>query len=668
MTMNKANVSSRDVQGTRGNYAPVIDGRRGDRLGSFIPREMASRFVESANKVQLQKRDGTTVVLATADDWANFVSTYLKAPSSRLSDLKFMAEDPKGLQAQFDLTYENLCKSLDDAGSQIKFGDNPNGITNATIEILPGGEWDKVAHIYGNAVYGMDLDETKSVPLNAAGTVKVDLVPAPKIGPSILNATASLTRDRLERESRIAVIVESKEDAKKFREVSSSNAYFQPLDVTKLGPYQERAGVEHIWQDDKAVACFERFPYPMHLEVNGQDETGYQANKSPFIEGMVDTPDLKLARNDLEIRYRWRPEQAARTNLQGKQAQGRDPQTGLTEQKKFEHRDPRGTTGTGPDGEALHLDLLEQVAITGMMGPAGQQEMSAVHREVYQALLDLGAIQPGESITLDSKVVDYQDRRRMHLIFYSQREMETLQTTLQQNLDQFDQLTQGASADDKTRWRSNLERMSKQVGVYVDKIKKRDELVRKYGGSVNTSFDGLIISRDEKVGFEAGAFGKGSGIWPGDRKGTPATYVASAGGDFVAKPVEGADRIDDLGTIYVAESELDSNVSDPVKRAYDACQATATGQPVEGENPRPGITQDEAKADLDAMKQIYEEVGLAADSAMKLQGEAYEAVGLKIDPNAPDQTYSHFAKALEAQGNRSWFNVVSIRNANVPRT
>lgn len=662
-TLDTANVLRRDAQGTRVNFAPVLDGRGGDRLGSFIPREIATRMTEANMTVEIQKKDGSMVSLSTPDDWAAFCDEYLRAPdSSGFTDKLHIMQDPRGLEAQFGMSYPNLCRALDDAASQVRGGDNPDGISDQTISMTIGGAWDQAAKIYsgGAASYGKDLDETRSVPLNASGSLTVELVPAPKIGPNIVNADMRFTRERIEREEQYEVVVTDRRTDNTFRDLSG-NDVFQSLDVTRAGPYQANNGIDHIWQDQSAVDNFEKFPYPMHLEVDSDDDTGYQINRSPFIEGFVDTDDMKLFNSGQMIRFRWRPEQGGRTNIQGKQDQGRHAQTGLVNQRKFEHRSPSGSTGTGPNDEALHLDLMEAMAISGKIG----NRDSSVHREIYNMLLEQGVIQPGESITLDTKIVAYQDRRRTHLIFYSLRSMESLRDQLQENLDNFDTLTDGADPADAAQWRGNLERMVAQANTYVDKIARRDELISKYGGRVSTSFDGLIISRDEKVGFEGGSFGNGSGIWPGDRRGRPAHWVRNADGDFEPRRVDGADRIDQLGTsILRAESELDSNVSDPVARALATCQATATGQDVDGQSPRTNIDQAEAQADLPELEEIYQEMGLCTRAAMELQAEAYEAAGLQVNRKPEDSTYQHFAKALETQGNRAWHNVVSIRSSN----
>ncbi|MEQ9496111.1 MAG: hypothetical protein RIT81_04610 [Deltaproteobacteria bacterium] len=659
------NVNVRDRRATSGNFAPVLDGRDGQRLGSFIPRQIAGDLVGADCKVTLEEAGGNRVTLATQADWDSFCDNYLRAPdNSGLTDLAFIQNDPKGLVSRMGMSYENLCRLLDDIASEVQTPDKPDGLTGQSFVVDRSGQWNQVAAIYQpRDTYGANVSRDVQVPIAPGSNATVSLSPSKPITAEILGATERLTRDRTETEKWIGVVVTDNRTDNVFREMSG-NECFQPLDISKLGPYQENNGIEHIWQDDRAVELLERFPYPMHLERDRDDDTGYQQNRSPFLEVFPDTPDFKLLDSGRTLRPRWRPEQNGRTNLQGKQTLGINPDTGLMERHKFEHRGPDGSNVTR-DGVAYHLDELEEMALSGRFG-RNDNRMSSVHRILYQGLVDDGALRRGDPMPLESKVCVYQDRRRTHLVFYSDNELQTQRRTLQDNLDNFDTLTNGADPAQAAQWKSNLERMIGALDSAIAKIEHTQTTLRKYSGSFSAWGDGLIISRDEKCGFESAAFGGGTGIWPADRRGRPAHWVPDPDGpgEFIPQVIDGADRIDPIGpSILRAEAELDAAASDPVDRAIERCRELAQGT---------GAQADQARADLPELEKIRNEMSLCTDAAMEVQAEAYESAGLTVDRDPPpDSTYEVFGKMLKSQRPRAWFamgahNMVPRRPAPAP--
>ncbi len=642
--------SARDFTGIRDNFRSIIDRDNPNQIGNFITALFGPAMEASQNTLTLTDAAGNAVTLANTAEYEAFVQQYCQDPGTPRNDFTFMASDPNGLQAAINMSYENLTKLFDDIGDSIRTDRNPQGYTGQRIVVQPNGQWDMEIGVYGTRRYGADLRTTAQVPL-ADGTQNfIDIESSSRITGAITNATAQLTRERTETEQWIEVVVENNQTDNLFRQ-GSGNEHFQPLDITDEGPYRERAGHSHIWKDDQAVALLEQFDYPMHLETNPGDDTGYQQNRSPFLEVYCDTEDFLLLRSEQSLRGRWRPEQGGRTNMQGKQNEGRT-QGGLINRHKFEHRSPRGSQGTGPDGEARHVDLLTEMAIRGTVGLGQNAPLSSVHRLLYQRAANRGLITNGQEIRLEPKVVGYQDRRRTHLIFYGQRELETKLRTLQQQQRDFDTIVPDTDPD-KQKFSGNLQRMITKVQASIEKLENTTTMLRRYGGRLTTTFDGLIVSRDEKAGFEAGAFG--DGVWPGDRTGRPAHWVR-AGGDFEARDIQGpngrADRINRLGNpILRAEAELDAATSVPIDLAIEGCQEI-----IDGTRPPPaGVTRDQARRELPLLQTIRAEVAGATDTAMQIQAQVYEALNLRVDRSPEGSTFEQWANALRQQGPIHWW-------------
>jgi len=430
--------------------------------GGFLEKASA-KLVEQQHVVQLKSPNGRTTTLKTQADWTAFLGKYA-ANETQVKDFG----------KKFGITFSDFVNVLDDVAA----GDEKG----LTLDLRPTSELSKslsLDKVDGDYATKLAKDATVNLTGAVGAQVKATAAGTPTIGPDILNTPIGTDweRDRTEQEAWAD-----------FKVKDGSNGIFRKTNVTSV--FEKMTAPK--WDDPEAMALVDRFTMPMHLEsTTGPDgKPTYQDKDEMFRETYFDDRSGALSKAGASVRARVRfddnePFTVRRVLIQAKE--GRAVEGGNSAVHKFEKR----FEGTYSADEAKAQELLRAGKDTDGTSPLKVSQM------LYKLTKDKGTLPADQNLRLEPKSIVLQKRRRSHIQFESQSQVQAKRTELQKQMDTL----KGANQPIPPAMQKYADKLDAQVKFLGD----ASALLSKYGQYMPSNTDGFIISADRYSVYDPAA-------------------------------------------------------------------------------------------------------------------------------------------------------------------
>lgn len=538
-----------------GDTTAELFDRRG-RAGSYLTR--AGEQLAAGNTTVVLREGNKSVRLTTADEWKAFLATHASTKDQTADFVK-----------KFGITFEDFCNVIDDAAASeakgLSLNLSPRSTLAKTLSL------DKV-----EGDYARKMTTEQTVRLGGAGGVRDEakLVPSPVIGPEILSTpiTDGWQRDRTEQEAWAD-----------FKVGNGSNGIFRRTNAAEIF-YQLH---EPSWENEEAMKLVDRFTMPMRIEVSERTPDGkpvFKDRDEMFRETYYDDANGALEKSGASVRARVRfddnePFTVRRVLIQGKKGRVVDDQ-GNSAVHKFEKR----FEGTYSADEAKAQELLRN-------GKDTDGSNLKVAQLLYANAKESGTLNPDGKLQLEPKSIVLQKRRRTHLQFDSQADVQKRRTAVQAQIDERTRAGQPVPPA--------LEGYAKKLDEQLAFLGEANTILSRHGERMPSGFDAFIISADRYSVYDPSA--------------------------RTSPPNDIDDETGRVGRGLHIEAEWDTAASDPFEKAMKSITDKLAATP-------PPANAAELQADLTRLKEMSAKILGDVSQVVELMKEKMLAGGLELDP------------------------------------
>ncbi len=537
-----------------GEASAELFDRRG-RAGTYLAQ--AGEKLAAANNTVTLRQGNQPVKLATADDWKAFLSAHAATKDQTAQ-----------FAGKFGITFDDFCNVIDDVAASDDKGLSLN--LSPRSNLSKALSLDKV-----EGDYARKFSPEATVKLTGVGGVKSEakLEAAPVIGPDILSTPIQdgWQRDRTEQEAWAD-----------FKVGNGSNGIFRRTNAAEIF-YQLH---EPSWENADAMSLVERFTMPMRIEVSERNPDGtpkFKDRDEMFRETYYDDSNGALEKAGASVRARVRfddnePFTVRRVLIQGKQGRAVDDQ-GNSAVHKFEKR----FEGTYSADEAKAQNLLRA-------GKDTDGSNLKVAQLLYKTVKESGTLNPDGKLQLEPKSIVLQKRRRTHLQFDSQADVQKRKDATQKQIDE--RTTAGQPVPEA------LTRYAAKLDEQLAFLSEANTILGRQGQRMASGFDAFIISADRYSVYDPSA------------RTTP--------------PNDIDDETGRVGRGLHLEAEWDTAASDPFEKAMKSITEKLAATPAPA-------NAAELEADLARLKEMSAKILGDVSQVVALMKEKMLAAGLEPD-------------------------------------
>lgn len=452
-------------------------------LGPFF-EAIAAQLVDSGKSLVLTDKTGTELLLATESEWKCFFSQYLKTPSPLETDRAWAER----LYQHLGIPFGSFVRLIEDMAA-VADGNCLFRLTNGSkvAELLRLYERDETYAVPLESLREdaliLNEDEPWSAPIEPGSKINFEVEIDPAIYPRFIMAAPEMVfgRDRDEVEGH-ADFEPSDTAWELFPKHATVHAWI-PLDLEELP--------DRFWENAASMDLVGLYNWPLHLEKDPEEDTGYHFNREDFLDAYLDSESGVLSTQSLSVRARLRHEQM-RGLVQIRADKGTSVETGRIVREEWERRIQQGYFGD----DLPSMQRLVEIAQYGWVGGGPMPEL----RKLLKRLVDSGAHNPSRFLRLRPDHLVFQERRRTNL------QIDTIDVVR----ERLRKAREYAAAQDPlpTALRVFIEKVAAQLTAMES---ARDVLAR-YGFRRMIAGEAILISQDKWCAYEPGAYARDE--WP----------------------------------------------------------------------------------------------------------------------------------------------------------